>query len=131
MRSKAHLSAVALATTTETAAKTSVLKFFRVFSKFYAIISTRLKCQMQVNFPGIEFLETDPKQKVCCTCRIVVLLNKPVAFFTSSLPLSLSLLELPNMARPGPITKKNTIRKRKWRTDWDTTNIKSSHHLKW
>lgn len=61
---------------------------------------------MQVTFAGIEFLETEPKQKVCCTCRIVVPLNKPIAFFTSSLPLPLWLLKLPNMARPGPITKK-------------------------
>ena len=60
---------------------------------------------MQVTFAGIEFLETEPKQKVCCTCRIVVLLNKPIAFFTSSLTLPLSLLTLPNMARPDPITK--------------------------
>lgn len=30
------------------------------FSKFFAIISTPLKCQVQVNFPEMEFLETEP-----------------------------------------------------------------------
>ena len=36
------------------------IKKFSVFSKFFAIISTRLKCQMQVNFPEMEFFETEP-----------------------------------------------------------------------
>lgn len=40
-----------------TAAKTSVvLKFWRFWRKFFAIISSRLKCQMHVTFPGIEIL---------------------------------------------------------------------------
>ena len=40
-----------------TAAKTSVvLKFWRFWRNVFAIISTLLKCQMHVTFPGIEIL---------------------------------------------------------------------------
>ena len=49
-----------LATTTPTTAKTSLLKRIRVFSNV-AINPTRFKCQMQVKFHGVEFLETTPK----------------------------------------------------------------------
>ena len=34
-------------------------------------------------------------KKVCCTCKVVVLLIKPIAFLTFSLPSLLSLLKLP------------------------------------
>ena len=35
-------------------------------------------------------------KKAWCTCKVVVLRNKPIAFLTSSLPSPLSLLKLPN-----------------------------------
>ena len=37
-------------------------------------------------------------KKAWCTCKVVVLLNKPIGFLTSSLPLS--LLKAPNINAP-------------------------------
>ena len=34
-------------------------------------------------------------KKACCTCKVVVLRNKPIAFLTSSLPSPSSQLKLP------------------------------------
>ena len=106
-----------------TAAKTRLSKSLRAFCNFFE--------RKQVNFPGIEFLGTEPtfrKRKKKLSCCIYVLretslegisrcsravtvkkctkkcsartellfcLCKPIAFLTSSLPLSSSLLKLP------------------------------------
>ena len=43
------------------ATKTPPLKQIRAFSNSFKIISARLKSQMLVNFPGVEFLRTIPK----------------------------------------------------------------------
>lgn len=43
------------------ATKTPPLKRIRAFSNSFKIISARLKSQMLVNFPGVEFLRTIPK----------------------------------------------------------------------
>ena len=51
----------ALAPTTATAAKTSLLKWIRVFSNFSSFIPVRLKCQRWANFPGVDCLGTAPK----------------------------------------------------------------------
>ena len=45
-----------LASTTATAAKTSLLKWISVFSNFVAFIPIRWKCLMSANFPGVDFL---------------------------------------------------------------------------
>ena len=45
-----------------TSAKTSLLKRLRFFSDFVAVTPTR-PCHFSVNFPGIEFLETNAKFK--------------------------------------------------------------------
>ena len=37
-------------------------------------------------------------KKVCCTCKVVVLLNESVVFLPFSLPSPSSLLKLPNIA---------------------------------
>ena len=39
-------------------------------------------------------------KKAWCTCKLVVLRNKPIAFLTSSLPSPSSLLKLPNVWEP-------------------------------
>ena len=45
-----------------TAAKTTMLKNSRfLFSNVVAIIPTCYKCQMEVKYPGVEFVETAPK----------------------------------------------------------------------
>ena len=41
-----------MTTTPTPTAKTSLLKWFRVFSNIVAIVSTRFKCQMSVKLPG-------------------------------------------------------------------------------
>ena len=48
----------ASALTTATAARTSLLKWIRVFSTFVAFIPFPWKPQMMANFPGVDFLET-------------------------------------------------------------------------
>ena len=52
------------------------IKKTSVFSNFVAIISTRWKCQMSVNFHWIVFLETDPnsrRRKKSLSCCVFVL----------------------------------------------------------
>ena len=46
-----------------TLAKTSLLKRLRFFSDFVAVTPTRPTCHFSMNFPGIEFLETNTKFK--------------------------------------------------------------------
>ena len=44
-------------------------------------------------------------KKSLCTCKVVVLRNKPIAFLTSSLPTPSSLLELPKATTTATATK--------------------------
>ena len=46
-----------------TSAKTSLSKRLLFFSDFVAVSPTRPTCHFSVNFPGIEFLETNKKKK--------------------------------------------------------------------
>ena len=48
----------ALASTTATAAKKSLLKWIRVFSNFVAFIPIHWNCEMWANFLGVDFLGT-------------------------------------------------------------------------
>ena len=51
----------ALASTTATAAKKSLLKWIRVFSNFVAFIPIHWNCEMWANFLGVDFLGTGLK----------------------------------------------------------------------
>ena len=51
-----YLEKGALASTTATAVKMSHLKRICFFSYFVAFLPSRLRCQMKLNFPGVEFL---------------------------------------------------------------------------
>ena len=79
-----------------TAAKSSPKKRIRAVSNFIAPIPTLSICQMLANED-----ESDGKEmykKVCCTCKVVVLLNKSIAYLPFSLPSPSSLRTFPNIA---------------------------------
>ena len=62
-------------------------KWICVFSTFIAIIPTHLYCRMYAHSFGIEFLRAllkFKKKKVWCTCKIVLLLIKPIGFLKFS-----------------------------------------------
>ena len=64
-------------------------KWICVFSTFIAIIPTHLYCRMYAHSFGIEFLRAlleFKKKKVWCTCKIVLLLIKPIGFLKFLLP---------------------------------------------
>ena len=96
-----------------TAAKTSLLKWIRLYSNLVAFIPIHWKCEIKANFPVVDFLGTGLKfrkrtknssslvciftSQSCCddnkmykkawrTCKVVVLLIKPIAFLPFSFP---------------------------------------------
>ena len=45
-------------------------------------------------------------KKASCTCKVVVLRNKPIAFLTSWLPSPSSLLKLPNLTSGSAVAQR-------------------------
>ena len=62
-------------------------------------------------------------KKAWCTCKVVVLRNKPIAFLTSGLPSPSSLLKLPGWFRTGTSVDDGARKSKNWLDQWHSRKL--------